>query len=124
MHGEGSVCDDTRMLKDQQESVLWEDTISPGASWSLVLRRGNALRLTDIAGGANAAALFYNFECPVERYNMPDTLKAQHQSELDKALADVERLQAEVERLSAAAAPAAEPAPKKSPRGVQPAAAG
>src|SRR6185369_981071 len=23
-------------------------------------------------------ALFYNFECPVERYNMPDTLKAQH----------------------------------------------
>jgi urea carboxylase-associated protein 2 len=29
-------------------------------------------------GGANAGMLFYNFECPVERYNMPDTLKAQH----------------------------------------------
>ncbi len=29
-------------------------------------------------GGANAAALFFNWECPVERYNMPDTLKAQH----------------------------------------------
>ena len=29
-------------------------------------------------GGANAGALFYNIECPVERYNMPDTLKAQH----------------------------------------------
>jgi urea carboxylase-associated protein 2 len=43
-----------------------------------VLKRGTALRLTDIEGGANAGAIFYNFECPVERYNMPDTLKAQH----------------------------------------------
>jgi urea carboxylase-associated protein 2 len=29
-------------------------------------------------------ALFYNFECPVERYNMPDTLKAQHIARLTK----------------------------------------
>ena len=34
--------------------------------------------MTDIEGGANAGAILYNFECPVERYNMPDTLKAQH----------------------------------------------
>jgi hypothetical protein len=27
---------------------------------------------------SNAAAIFYNFECPVERYNMPETLKARH----------------------------------------------
>ena len=59
-------------------SVLWEETVQPGASWSHVLKRGTALRLTDVEGGANAGALFYNFECPVERYNMPDTLKAQH----------------------------------------------
>jgi urea carboxylase-associated protein 2 len=58
--------------------LLWEDTIQAGASWSLLLRRGNELRLEDIEGGANVAALFYNFDCPVERYNMPDTLKAQH----------------------------------------------
>src|SRR5438309_3754809 len=57
---------------------LWEDSIHGGASWSLILRRGNILRLEDVEGGANAAALFYNWECPVERYNMPDTLKAQH----------------------------------------------
>jgi urea carboxylase-associated protein 2 len=64
--------------------VLWEDRIAGGASWSLLLRRGNALRLEDTEGGANAAALFYNFECPVERYNMPDTLKAQHTAHLTK----------------------------------------
>ena len=58
--------------------LLWEDLIQGGASWSLVLRRGNLLRLEDIEGGANAATLLYNRECPVERYNMPDTLKGQH----------------------------------------------
>ncbi len=57
---------------------LWEETIQPGATWSHVLKRGTALRITDIDGGANVGAIFYNFECPTERYNMPDTLKAQH----------------------------------------------
>ncbi len=58
--------------------ILWEETIQPGATWSHVLKRGTALRITDIEGGANVGGIFYNFECPVERYNMPDTLKAQH----------------------------------------------
>ena len=65
-------------------SILWEDTIHAGASWSLLLRRGNELRLEDPDGGANVAALFYKYECPVERYNMPDTLKAQHTAHLTK----------------------------------------
>lgn len=37
-----------------------------------------ALGITDLEGGANVAALFYNATEPIERYNMPDTLKAQH----------------------------------------------
>jgi hypothetical protein len=65
-------------------TVLWEDTIAPGASWSLILRRGRSIRLEDPEGGANVAGLFYNFACPVERYNMPDTLKAQHTAHLTK----------------------------------------
>jgi urea carboxylase-associated protein 2 len=68
----------------QDISVLFEETVEPGASWSHVLKRGTALRLTDLEGGANVGALFYNFECPVERYNMPDTLKAQHIARLTK----------------------------------------
>jgi uncharacterized protein len=63
---------------------LWEETIQPGATWSHVLKRGTALRMTDIQGGANAGAIFYNFECPAERFNMPDTLKAQHIARLTK----------------------------------------
>ena len=58
--------------------ILWDETIQPGATWSHVLKRGTALRVVDVEGGANVGAIFYNFECPVERFNMPDTLKAQH----------------------------------------------
>ena len=58
--------------------VLWEETLPGGAHWSGVMRRGTALRFTDIEGGANLSALFWNFEETSERYNMPDTLKAQH----------------------------------------------
>ena len=66
--------------------ILWEETIQPGSSWSHVLKRGTVLRLVDTEGGANVGALFYNFECPVERYNMPDTLKAQHIARLTTGL--------------------------------------
>jgi hypothetical protein len=58
--------------------LLWEETLQPGASWSHVLKRGTKLRIADLAGGANVGAIFYNFECPSERFNMPDTVKAQH----------------------------------------------
>lgn len=64
--------------------ILWEETLQPGATWSHVLKRGTALRITDMEGGANAGAIFYNFEMPVERFNMPDTLKAQHIARLTK----------------------------------------
>lgn len=66
--------------------LLWEDDLHHGAAWSHVLKRGTSLRLIDVEGGANVPATFYNFECPVERYNMPDTLKAQHVARLTQGL--------------------------------------
>jgi len=65
-------------------SVLWEEIVQPGAMWSHVLKRGTALRMVDLEGNANVSAIFYNFECPSERYNMADTLKAQHIARLTK----------------------------------------
>lgn len=62
--------------------LLWEDKVPPGASWSHILRRGTALRMTDVEGGVNVGAIFYNADNPTERYNMPDTLKAQHIAKL------------------------------------------
>ena len=45
-------------------SVLWEETVQGGATWSHVLKRGTALRITDPEGGANAGALFLQFRVP------------------------------------------------------------
>ena len=49
-----------------------------GDKWSRVLRRGEALRLTDPTGCAAVAGFFFQAQQPLERYNMPDTLKAQY----------------------------------------------
>src|SRR5258708_548904 len=57
--------------------ALREEQLRGGDQWSGVVRRGHALRLTDHTGGASVAALFFNAAQPLERYNMPDTLKAQ-----------------------------------------------
>ena len=59
-------------------NILWEEVIPGGNHWSGLIRRGTALRITDMEGGANLSALLYNPEDKLERYNMPDTLKAQH----------------------------------------------
>ena len=64
--------------------VLWDEDIPGGNHWSGLMRRGTALRLSDLSGGANLSALFYNAEDKLERYNMPDTLKAQHTAFLTK----------------------------------------
>ncbi len=66
------------------ELIVHEEDLPPGAHWSLVLKRGYSLRLTDLSGGANVGALFFNQEEKTERYNMPDTLKAQYISHLRK----------------------------------------
>ena len=58
--------------------MLWEEEVPGGAHWSAVIRRGVVLRLQALGDDANVAALFYSREQPLERYNMADTLKAQH----------------------------------------------
>jgi uncharacterized protein len=63
-------------------SVLWSETIPGGGTWSHVLKRNTALRIVDTEGGANVGAYFLNFELPAERFNLPDTLKAQHTAKL------------------------------------------
>ncbi len=57
----------------------------PAAShWSLKIKRGLELTLTDITGGANLGMMFYNPENLLERYNAPDTLKCQHTFKLTR----------------------------------------
>ncbi|PTQ90656.1 urea amidolyase associated protein UAAP1 [Agitococcus lubricus] len=65
-------------------AILWQELIPAGHHWSGLIRRGVVLKLTDVEGGANVATLFYNPEDKLERYNMADTLKAQHTAFLSK----------------------------------------
>jgi uncharacterized protein len=67
-----------------EEAILWETTIHGGETWSHILKRGTCLRVTDTEGSANVAALFYNAANHTERFNLPDTLKAQHIARLTK----------------------------------------
>ena len=69
-----------------REPIL-EDELPSAGSRSLVCRRGNTLTLSDLAGGANVSALLYSAADPLERYCMPDTLKAQHISRLTSGVA-------------------------------------
>lgn len=65
-------------MSETQSPWLVDEPLHGGQMWSRVLRRGQVLRLTDTAGGGALAALLFNADFPLERYNMPDTLKAQH----------------------------------------------
>lgn len=64
--------------------LLYQDQLPGNCHWSFKLKRGTVLRLIDIEGGANASVLLYNADNPLERYNMADTLKAQHTFYLTK----------------------------------------
>lgn len=58
--------------------VLYEDVLPGGSHWSFVANPGVQLELVDVEGGGNAAMLAYNPGNPLERLNLPDTLKCQH----------------------------------------------
>lgn len=63
---------------------IYNTTIPGNGHWSLEMRRGSLMKITDIEGGANLAMLFYNQRNLLERYNAPDTLKCQHTFKLQK----------------------------------------
>ncbi|MEP3351602.1 MAG: urea amidolyase associated protein UAAP1 [Marinomonas sp.] len=62
----------------------YETLVPPASHWSLRVRRGVQMTLTDIEGDANVGMVFYNPENLLERYNAPDSLKGQHTFKLTK----------------------------------------
>lgn len=63
---------------------LYETSLDGGKHWSLQVRAGIRLQLTDLGGGGNVGMLFYNPSNLLERYNAPDTLKCQHTFKLTR----------------------------------------
>ena len=62
----------------------YQDDLPGGKHWSFMLRRGVELALTDLQGGGNVGMLLYNPTNPLERLNLPDTLKCQHTFKLTR----------------------------------------
>ncbi len=60
------------------KTVLFSEIVPGGAHWSYVLSRGTTLRMTALETGANLSMVLYAAQEKLERYNMPDSLKAQH----------------------------------------------
>lgn len=64
------------MDAESPPSLLTHD-VAPGAAWSLLVRSGRVVTLTALGAGANVSTLLYAASHPVDRMNIPDTLKAQ-----------------------------------------------
>jgi urea carboxylase-associated protein 2 len=57
--------------------TTYEHDVPGGAGWALLLPRAAQLRLEARSDGANASMLIFAAHDPIERLNVPDTLKAQ-----------------------------------------------
>lgn len=66
------------VTKIPDDKIRFRDQIHPGGMWSHIMKRHTTLRMIDETGRGNVGALFFNSQILNERYNMPDTLKAQH----------------------------------------------
>jgi urea carboxylase-associated protein 2 len=61
-----------------EDRVMWSEVVPGGGHWSCVMPRGSRLRMVALETGANLSMVLYHAKEKLERYNMPDSLKAQH----------------------------------------------
>lgn len=61
---------------------IWKKTLKPGEKWSGAIGAGKLVHFKAQGDNANVALLMYNLYDKTERYNMPDTLKAQYTAHL------------------------------------------
>ena len=58
--------------------TMWSETVPGGGHWSWRMPRGSAIRFVALEDGPNVSVVLYSALEKLERYNMPDSLKAQH----------------------------------------------
>ncbi len=63
---------------------IWKKVLKPGEKWSGAIGTGKYVHFKALGKGANVALLMYNLYDKTERYNMPDTLKAQYTQHLTR----------------------------------------
>jgi urea carboxylase-associated protein 2 len=58
--------------------AMWSEVVPGGSHWGWRMPRGSAMRFVALEAGANVSLVLYSALEKLERYNMPDSLKAQH----------------------------------------------
>jgi hypothetical protein len=58
--------------------AMWSEVVPGGSHWSWRMPRGSAIRFVALEAGANVSLVLYSALEKLERYNMPDSVKAQH----------------------------------------------
>ncbi|WP_130802173.1 urea amidolyase associated protein UAAP1 [Acinetobacter ihumii] len=60
------------------QNILWNESLPKGHHWSGRLQKGTVLQITSLGANANLSLYLVNAAEKLERFNMPDSLKAQH----------------------------------------------
>ncbi|PWJ74384.1 UNVERIFIED_CONTAM: hypothetical protein C7383_109120 [Murimonas intestini] len=63
---------------------IWSKQLKPGEKWSGNIGRGKYIHFKALGEDANVSVLLYNMRDTSERYNMPDSLKAQYTAHLTR----------------------------------------
>jgi uncharacterized protein len=66
--------------------VLLDEKLPGGGYWHGIIKRGNTLRITDLAGSHGVALVCYNADNPIERLNVADTAKIQFNAFLKQGM--------------------------------------
>jgi hypothetical protein len=71
-------------MSTPSETLLYEDHLPGGGMWSVKLCRHQTLRITALEAGTNVGLMAYSADAPLDRLNLPDTLKALHTAKLTR----------------------------------------
>lgn len=83
------------------QTPLWTELLPGGHHWSGRIRRGTLLQFQALGAQANVSLFCVNAEDKLERFNMPDSLKAQHTAFLSTGhilMSDLGRVMASIVR--------------------------
>lgn len=68
----------------ETDRVIATETIAGGWYWSTLLRKGEALRINQPKGASSVALVAWSAKDPSERLNLPDTVKVQWDTRIQK----------------------------------------
>jgi uncharacterized protein len=74
----------TMTVSEDLSGVISREVVPPGGRWSRRLETGERLRLIDLEGQQAVDFLCYSAELPLDRINLPNTIKLNHSLYISK----------------------------------------